>query len=96
MAELWSTFPERDMDALMKGYMLFSLGFWLQQVVVLHIEQRRHDHVQMLTHHFVTIALIVASYAYHQPRVANLIMVQMDIIDLILPVRALATYLYFY
>lgn len=87
MQELWTDWPQRELDGLMKGYMLVQWSFWIQQIFVIHIEARRKDHWQMLSHHIVTIALISASYAYHQTRVGNLIMVQMDIIDLIFPVR---------
>jgi acyl-CoA-dependent ceramide synthase len=86
MQELWTDWPQRELDGLMKGYILGQWSFWLQQVLVINIEDRRKDHWQMLTHHFVTIALISASYAYHQTRVGNLILVLMDVIDLFLPV----------
>ena len=86
MSELWTNWPDRELDGLMKVYVLAQLAFWIQQVVVVHIEERRKDHWQMLTHHFVTIALIGASYAYHQTKVGNLIMVLMDVVELLLPV----------
>jgi acyl-CoA-dependent ceramide synthase len=86
MQELWTNWPQRELDGLMKGYILGQWSFWLQQILVINIEDRRKDHWQMLTHHFVTIALISASYAYHQTRVGNLILVLMDVIDLFLPV----------
>jgi len=86
MQELWTDWPQRELDGLTKGYILGQWAFWLQQVLVINIEDRRKDHWQMLTHHFVTIALIAASYAYHQTRVGNLILVLMDVVDLIFPV----------
>lgn len=70
----------------MKGYLLAQWAFWVQQVLVIHIEERRKDHWQMLTHHFITLTLISASYFYHQTRVGNLILVLMDVVDLFLPV----------
>lgn len=78
--------PIREVDGVMKAYMLAQWAFWLQQVLVIHIEERRKDHWQMLTHHFLTIGLIAASYAYHQTRVGHLILVLMDIVDLFFPV----------
>jgi acyl-CoA-dependent ceramide synthase len=86
MTELWTDWPQRELHGLMKGYMLGQWSFWIQQVLVINIEDRRKDHWQMLTHHFVTIVLICASYAYHQTRVGNLILVTMDVVDLIFPV----------
>ncbi|PNY26916.1 Sphingosine N-acyltransferase lag1 [Tolypocladium capitatum] len=93
MSELWTNWPDREIDGLIKVYMLAQLAFWMQQVVVVHIEERRKDHWQMLTHHFVTIALIGASYAYHQTKVGNLIMVLMDVVELLLAVAKCLKYL---
>lgn len=71
----------------MKFYILTQWSFWLQQIIVIHIEERRKDHWQMLSHHFITSALISSCYYYHQTRVGNLILVLMDVVDIFLPVR---------
>jgi acyl-CoA-dependent ceramide synthase len=71
----------------MKGYMLAQLGFWLQQLIVINIEERRKDHWQMFAHHIVTSILIYTSYRYGHTRVGNLILVLMDASDLALGVR---------
>lgn len=86
MAELWTIWPDRELDDLMKVYMLVQWSFWIQQLLVIHIEERRKDHWQMLMHHFVTITLISTCYAYHQTKVGHLILVMMDTIDLTFPV----------
>jgi acyl-CoA-dependent ceramide synthase len=86
MSELWTDWPTREVTGLVKAYFLGQWAFWLQQVLVIHIEERRKDHWQMLTHHFVTIALMTASYCYHLTRVGILILVLMDIVDIFLPV----------
>lgn len=86
MEELWTNWPQRELTGLVKAYILGQWAFWIQQVLVINMEDRRKDHWQMLSHHFVTIALISASYAYHQTRVGNLILVLMDVVDLIFPV----------
>src|SRR4051794_36490294 len=88
-SSLWTNWPERELSGLMKTYILAQWSYYIQQIVVLHIEDRRKDHWQMLIHHIVTIALISASYAYHQTRVGHLILVLMDFIDLVFPVRIL-------
>ncbi|KHO00581.1 TRAM1-like protein & fumonisin [Metarhizium album ARSEF 1941] len=95
MEELWTDWPQREIDGLMKAYILGQWGFWIQMVLVINIEERRKDHWQMLTHHFVTIALLAGSYAYHQTRVANLILILMDVIDLFLPLAKCLKYLGF-
>jgi acyl-CoA-dependent ceramide synthase len=86
MDELWTDWPQRELGGLVKAYILIQWSFWVQQILVIHIEERRKDHWQMLTHHFVTIMLMSAAYAYHQTRVANLILVMTDVIDVVLPV----------
>jgi len=60
--------------------------------MVINIEERRKDYLQMLTHHVVTTSLIFTSYGYHQTKVANLILCVMDIADPILAVSSLPLY----
>ncbi|KAJ4298378.1 Sphingosine N-acyltransferase lag1 [Collariella sp. IMI 366227] len=90
---LWTGWPDRELTGLMKGYMLAQLAFWLQQMLVIHIEERRKDHWQMFSHHIVTSTLIYASYRYGYTRVGNLILVLMDVVDLFLPVAKCLKYL---
>lgn len=40
----------------------------------------------MMTHHFITVALVTFSYMYHFTRVGCLVMFLMDWCDIILPV----------
>ncbi|OAA54909.1 sphingosine N-acyltransferase lac1 [Cordyceps fumosorosea ARSEF 2679] len=85
MRELWTNWPDREMDGLMKGYVLAQWAFWLQQIIVINIEDRRKDHWQMFSHHIITTLLISSCYCYHFTRVGNLILVIMDVVDLFLP-----------
>jgi len=86
LRELWTNWPDREVDSTMKLYMMAQLAFWLQQVMVVFMEERRKDHWQMLSHHIITIGLISACYRYHFTRIGNLILVLMDPIDLVFPV----------
>ncbi|KAI1650891.1 longevity assurance proteins LAG1/LAC1 [Daldinia loculata] len=95
MKELWTGWPNRELDGLMKGYILAQWAFWVQQVLVIHMEDRRKDHYQMLTHHFITITLISGCYYYCHTRVGNLILVLMDVVDLFLPLAKCLKYLGF-
>jgi acyl-CoA-dependent ceramide synthase len=90
MENLWTDWPNRELDGIMKAYLLCQWAFWLQQMIVINIEERRKDHWQMFTHHIVTTALIFACYAYHHTRVGNFILVIMDVVDLFLPVSCSA------
>lgn len=86
LISLWTGYPLLRLDASMKLYYLSQLAFWVQQILVIHIEEKRKDHYQMLTHHVVTIALLSTSYGYRQCRVGNAVLICMDIVDLIFPV----------
>lgn len=86
LRNLWTNWPNREMGGLAKWYILVQYAFWLQQILVIHIEQRRKDHWQMFTHHIVTTLLIFTSYGYHQTKVANVILCLMDVVDILLAV----------
>lgn len=89
LVSLWRDFPRLFLSGQMKVYYLSQLAFWVQQIFVIHIEEPRKDHYQMLTHHFITVGLLAGSYWYRQTRVGNAVLVLMDIVDLVFPVRIL-------
>lgn len=82
----WLNYPVRFLPGPIKFYYLCQLSCWIHQLIVLNAEARRKDHIQMLTHHIITIALIVGSYIAHFTRVGIAILVIMDFCDIILPV----------
>jgi very-long-chain ceramide synthase len=92
---LWSNYPTREIDGLVKYYYLVAFAFWLQQLVVVNIEERRKDHLQMFTHHMITCALMFGSYCYHQTKVGNVFLCLMDVVDLFLPLAKILKYLKF-
>ncbi|KAL8972953.1 MAG: hypothetical protein Q9183_000254 [Haloplaca sp. 2 TL-2023] len=92
---LWTNWPSREMDGLFKWYYLAQFAFWLQQILIVNIEERRKDHWQMFTHHIITCALMFASYGYHQTKVGNTILCLMDVVDLLLPLAKMLKYLHF-
>ncbi|EJT70990.1 hypothetical protein GGTG_12011 [Gaeumannomyces tritici R3-111a-1] len=83
MRNLWTAWPSREVDGLMKGYMLAQLAFWMQQILVINIEERRKDHWQMFAHHIITVTLIYSSWRYGYTRVGNLILILMDGVDIV-------------
>ena len=83
---MWANFPTRSMSGLMKWYYLVQFGFWMQQLFVVNIEERRKDHWQMFTHHIFTSMLLVCSYAFYQTKVGNVILCMMDFCDILLAV----------
>ena len=74
------------MTGLFKLYYLAQFGFWLQQILVINIEERRKDHWQMFTHHIITCLLLIGSYGYYQTKVGIVILCLMDVVDLVFPV----------
>lgn len=93
MKMLWRNWPDREIPAVRKWYILVQFAFWIQQILVVNIEERRKDYAQMFTHHIVTCTLIFTSYGYHQTKVGNVILVLMDVVDIFLPVSDLTNYL---
>ena len=93
---LWRDWPVREMEGLAKWYYLVQFAFWLQQIVVVNIEERRKDHWQMFSHHLITCALIFTSYGYHQTKVGTVILCIMDIVDLFFPLAKILKYLGFH
>lgn len=91
--EIWNHFPTRAMSGLMKGYYLLQFAFWLQQILVINMEERRKDHWQMFTHHIITSALVSMSYSYYQTKVGNVILCLMDVVDIFLAGAKLLKYL---
>ncbi|KDN62443.1 putative TLC domain-containing protein [Colletotrichum sublineola] len=92
---LWADWPKRELDGLMKAYILVQWAYWVQQVVSVNIEARRKDYWEMIVHHAITISLIAACYAYHQTRVGHLILILMDVIELIFPLAKCLKYVGF-
>ncbi|KAG9743522.1 sphingosine N-acyltransferase lac1, partial [Aureobasidium melanogenum] len=90
---MWSAFPTRSMTGLFKLYYLAQFGFWLQQIMVINIEERRKDHWQMFTHHIITCLLLIGSYGYYQTKVGNVILCLMDVVDLVFPIAKLLKYM---
>ena len=88
LRNVWSNWPDREMNGLFKWYYLVQFAFYLQQIVVVNIEERRKDFWEMFTHHLVTSALMFCSYAYHHARVGNVILCLMDIVDILFIVSA--------
>ena len=63
-----------------------QLSFYLAQILVINIEEKRKDHYQMLSHHIITATLIIAAYFYGFYNVSNIVLCLMDVVDFMLPV----------
>ncbi|KAJ8593301.1 longevity assurance proteins LAG1/LAC1 [Rhizopogon salebrosus TDB-379] len=94
--ELWLDYPHFPLAGPLKVYYLTQTAFYLHQILILNAEARRKDHVQMMTHHVITIILMVASYWCSYTRVGCLIMVLMDWNDIFLPIAKMFRYIGLY
>ncbi|CDK29410.1 unnamed protein product [Kuraishia capsulata CBS 1993] len=89
---LYLGWPQDHLPFLFKNYYLIQMGFWIHQIVVLHIEERRKDYYQMYSHHIITCALMFASYYLYFQRVGNVILVIMDVVDIFLSLAKMLKY----
>ncbi|KAH3677066.1 hypothetical protein WICMUC_001972 [Wickerhamomyces mucosus] len=89
---IWIGWPYDKLSPLTKTYYLFELACWFHQLFILNIEAKRKDHVQMFTHHVITIALISGSYYYYFTRIGNCILVIMDFVDIFLALAKVLKY----
>ncbi|KAH7105404.1 longevity assurance proteins LAG1/LAC1 [Auriculariales sp. MPI-PUGE-AT-0066] len=92
---LWIGYPHFPLAAPAKFYYLSQCAFWTHSVLVLNAEAHRADHWQMMSHHFVTISLLAASYLGNNTRVGCLILVLTDLCDIFLPLAKMTRYLGF-
>ncbi|KAJ5683247.1 hypothetical protein N7462_006412 [Penicillium macrosclerotiorum] len=92
---IWNEWPARSLSGLMKWYLLVELAFLLQQIFVIHVEEKRKDHYQMLTHHVITSTLLSSAYIYGFYNVSNVVLCLMDIVDVLLPSAKVLKYLKF-
>ncbi|ORY01551.1 longevity assurance proteins LAG1/LAC1 [Basidiobolus meristosporus CBS 931.73] len=91
----WIGYPHQYLSPLTKWYYLIVTGYWLSQMYVVHIEKRRKDHVLMVSHHCVTIALLIGSYFANLTRIGNAVLCMMDFSDIILTLAKSLYYLEF-
>lgn len=84
---VWPGYPHIPLAGTVKFYYLLQTAFYMHQVLIINAEARRKDHWQMMTHHVITIFLMIGSYFYNFTRIGCLIMVLMDWCDIFLPVR---------
>ncbi|GAB1204557.1 hypothetical protein APSETT445_003213 [Aspergillus pseudonomiae] len=91
-AAIWDEWPARGVSGSLKWYLLAQLSFWMQQIFVINIEERRKDHYQMFTHHIITSTLLTSAYIYGFYNVSNVVLCLMDIVDLLLPTAKILKY----
>lgn len=91
-SQLYATWPHNHMSYLFKVYYLIQTGCWLQQIIVLNIEDKRKDYVQMFCHHIITSMLCIGSYITYFTCPGHAILLLMDIVDVILSFSKILKY----
>ncbi|EGV63020.1 Sphingosine N-acyltransferase lag1 [Yamadazyma tenuis] len=84
LENLFAGWPHDKMSTSFKAYYLMQIAFWLSQIIVLNIEEKRKDHYQMFGHHIITSLLCIGSYQNYYMRIGNLILILMDFCDVCL------------
>jgi len=90
---VWPGYPHYPLPGPVKFYYLNETAFYVHGVFILTAEARRKDHLQMMAHHFIAIALMFTSYSWNFTRVGCLIMVLMDVCDVLLPAAKMVKYM---
>ncbi|ORX54088.1 longevity assurance proteins LAG1/LAC1 [Hesseltinella vesiculosa] len=91
----WIDYPHIFLSTNVKSYYLMQTAFWFQQVYTIHAEKRRKDHVAMVSHHFITITLLVSSYCSNFTRIGNAVLCCTDLADILLSLAKCLKYLNF-
>lgn len=81
---MWKNFPHYYITPNVKQYYLLEFAFWISQVYIINVEERRKDHNQMFTHHIITCILVLGSYMHYYTRIGHIIMILMDSVDTLL------------
>ncbi|SCV05386.1 LANO_0H06348g1_1 [Lachancea nothofagi CBS 11611] len=81
---IYLEWPHDCLSGTFKLYYLLQMASWLQQILVLNVEERRKDHWQMFAHHIITCLLTLGSYYYYFSRIGHVILIMMDIVDVLL------------
>lgn len=92
---MWKDYPHIELDVNVKRFYLVVLAYWIGQLYVLHVEERRKDHYQMFTHHIITCALVIGSYMSYYTRIGVVVMIIMDFVDFTLSLAKVFKYLGF-
>lgn len=89
---MYELFPHRTHAAEFKFYYLFEAAYWAQQAIVmlLGMEKRRKDFMELVAHHIVTLALIALSYRFHFTYMGIAVYITHDISDFFLAVSRIS------
>ena len=85
-------FPHHDMDYDIWWYYMIPLGFYWAQTVTHFLQPKRHDSLQMLVHHLVTIMLMTISWITNLIRMGTLVLLLHECADIPLLLAKISGY----
>lgn len=89
---IYKNWPHDRLSAEFKFYYLVQTACWFQQSIVIHLEAKRKDYIQMTSHHIITCLLCTGSYIYYFTRIGHIILLLMDILDVFLSTAKILKY----
>lgn len=89
---IYANWPHDKLSTEFKFYYLVQTACWFQQFIVIHLESKRKDHYQMVSHHIITCMLCAGSYCYYFTRIGHIILLLMDIVDVFLSTAKILKY----
>ncbi|ORY94640.1 TLC domain-domain-containing protein [Syncephalastrum racemosum] len=92
-SQFWIDYPHILLPRLTKYYYLMQISFWFQQLYTIQMEKPRKDHLAMVSHHFITITLLITSYYSNFTRIGNAVLCCMDLADILLSFAKMLRYL---
>eukprot|EP00753_Platysulcus_tardus_P020387 PLAT8015.1.p1 GENE.PLAT8015.1~~PLAT8015.1.p1 ORF type:complete len:340 (-),score=171.73 PLAT8015.1:76-1095(-) len=84
LTSLWQGYPHVYVDWRMKAYVMLQMGFYFHATVVICIEKKRRDFVELLLHHISTLLAIYMSWFHHYNRYCVTVLFLHDIGDVLL------------
>lgn len=89
---IYANWPHDKLSGPFKFYYLVQTASWFQQSIVIFLEAKRKDHLQMVSHHVITLLLCTGSYCYYFTRIGHIVLLLMDIVDVLLSTAKILKY----
>ncbi|KAF9520410.1 hypothetical protein BS47DRAFT_1336072 [Hydnum rufescens UP504] len=89
----WLSHPHIPLPAPVKFYLVLVFTYYSTQAIILHIEEHRRDHLQMFTHHVLTVLLLAGAYVTYLTRVSCAMFFIVDWCDILLPLGKMLKYM---
>eukprot|EP00003_Mantamonas_plastica_P028575 TRINITY_DN654_c0_g2_i1.p4 TRINITY_DN654_c0_g2~~TRINITY_DN654_c0_g2_i1.p4 ORF type:complete len:210 (-),score=53.91 TRINITY_DN654_c0_g2_i1:57-686(-) len=81
---LWKAYPFTELTLAVKCYMILQVGFYLQAITVICLEDKRKDFWAMMIHHLITAYLIAAALLWNYTFYGIIIVMLHDFADIFL------------